>query len=289
MVLLFFAVLFIVPDKEFLFKNALGDCSGRAQFMYNALYTDKKEADVVLFGSSRIMNGVYDSAFGKNKILNLGYCRFGRNLDAFFIEEYLKTHQPKKIILEVRSEEGSNSHPLTPFLMPVSKIANDFYTLDGDVISNLYNKWLCNLKFTRSKIFTIEDATVFETKVQYGFWANLTDPDLIAITAKRVEDSLELLTETPQKKMNRNSEFYFEKIKKACDEKNVKLYFLYIPSFGNVYKRPALQKEYLTYATCIIPPDSVFCNSSNFADYNHLNKNGARQLSIWFNNYLESR
>lgn len=287
-VALFSSILFIVPDNKFLFKNAIGDCSGRTEFMYNALYVQKSEADVVLFGSSRTMNGINDSTFGKNKLLNLGYCRFGRNLDEFFIEEYLKTHQPKKLFLEIREEEGDNSHPLTPFLLPVSKIAEGFSALDADVFSNLYNKWLCNLKYTRNKIFQQNDTSGFSGDAAKGFWENKDVTEPAKLNGKRSEDSLELYDAKNPETLNRNSEFYFKKIKEQCDEKKVKLFFLYIPSYGNVYKRPTLEKNYSQFSTCVIPPDSIFCNSSNFADYNHLNKKGSNLFTVWFNNYLET-
>src|SRR4051812_32433524 len=92
-------VFFTKPSPEFLFANAAGDCSGRSTFMYNALYTNQTNADVVFFGSSQTMNSINDSllnTFGKQKFLNLGYCRYGRNLDYFFIENYCNHHQPKK-------------------------------------------------------------------------------------------------------------------------------------------------------------------------------------------------
>jgi hypothetical protein len=88
--LLIASVFFIQPPKSFLFQNAKGDCSGRSEFMYNALYTNKTNADVVLFGSSKTLNGINDSMLnrlGEETYLNLGYCRFGRNLDWFFIDE----------------------------------------------------------------------------------------------------------------------------------------------------------------------------------------------------------
>ena len=285
-----FSILFVVPDKGFLFKNSLGDCSGRSQFMYTALYKPKCTADIVLFGSSRTMNGVNDAVKGKNKLLNLGYCRFGRILDQFFIEEYLKEHQPSEIILEVRSDEGDNSHPMTPFLMPVSKIAEGFITLDFDVFSNLYNKWLFNLKYVRANLFTIEDVANFINSDEPGFLGNLAKTDAGTLNAKKAEDSLEVISEkVEEKKLNHNSQFYFKKAKALCDQKKVKLRFLYLPSYGNIYKKPLCQKAYSEFGECIIPPDSIFCDPSNFADYNHLNGSGATILSIWLNNFLESK
>jgi len=286
--LLFLFVLFTVPDNEFLYKNALGDCSGRTEFMYKALYIQDTKADVVLFGSSRTMNSINDSARGKNKLLNMGYCRFGRNLDAFFIEEYLKTHTPSKIILEIRESEGDNSHPLTPFLLPLEKIAEGFNTLDVDVLDHLYNKWLCNLKYLRGRIFSQTDTIVFTNSDTAGFWESKEVTASEILNKKRVEDSIEVRQIKNIDRMNANSEFYFKKIKALCAQKKVELFLLYIPSYGNLCKSPPLAKDYSHFGTIILPSDSIFTNSNNFSNYNHLNKKGANQLSHWLSNYLES-
>ena len=285
----FFFILFVVPDKAFLFENSLGDCSGRAQFMYTALYKQDNNADVVFFGSSRTMNSINDTVKAKKKLLNLGYCRFGRNLDQFFIEEYLITHKPSEIILEVRADEGDNSHPMTPFLMPVSKIAEGFITPDVDVFSNLYNKWLFNLKYIRHNLFSKKDNTNFLSYDKQGFLENLTKTNVDDLNAKRAKDSIEVMAEnTEQKKLNHNSDFYFKRIKEVCDQKKVKIRFLYLPAYGNVYKKPLCKNAYSGYGQCIIPPDSIFCDPSNFADYNHLNGKGASKFSVWLNNFLEN-
>lgn len=285
----FFSILFITPTKVFLFENSMGDCNGRTRFMYSALYEQKNNADIVLFGSSRTMNSINGTIKGKYKVLNLGYCRFGRNLDQFFIEEYLNTHTPSEIILEIRADEGANSHPMTPFLMPVSKICEGFKALDADVFSNLYNKWLFNLKYVRSKLFEKNCKNDFATNDSQGFLENLIKTDANELNLKRAKDSVELISEnTEQKKLNHNSEFYFNKIKILCDQKHVKLRFLYLPNYGNVYKKPLCENAYSNFGKCIIPPDSIFCDPSNFADYNHLNGKGAVKFSNWLNNFLES-
>ncbi len=173
-------VFFIEPPIAYLFFNSKGDCSSRSLFMYSAIYQNKTEKDVVLFGSSKTMCGINDSLLnqiGKERILNLGYCRFGRNLDMFFIKEYCKTHHPKKIVLEVRQIESGETHPLTPFLMPLNA-----FSFNQNIIEDLYNKWLCNLKYSRNKIFAKTKLASFPQLNQYGYWQRNTTahlPDLL--------------------------------------------------------------------------------------------------------------
>ncbi len=294
--LLFFLALvlslFLVkPDEAFLFQNAKGDCSGRSIFMYNALYKDRLNAKVVFFGSSRTMNDVNDSlmnASANKRFLNLGYCRFGRNLDYFFVEEYCRLHHPDKIVLEVREEEGSASHPLTAFLLPVSEIAEGALYLDPALFKNLYNKWLCNLKFARGQIFgeTPEEPAAVNTS--HGFWYGNKATDIAPLIQKRHQDSLYLQREGPQHPdFGLSPEYYFKKLKTLCKQKNIELCFLFLPSYGNLGGKPLQMKDYTVYGKTLMPPDTILKNVLNFSDYGHLNKRGADRLSIWLQNQFK--
>jgi len=287
--LLILLVLFIKPGNAFLFSNAKGDCSGRSVFMYNALYTDSSQIDAALFGSSKTMNGVNDSlmnSFNNAHFLNLGYCRFGRNLDYFFINEFCKKHHPKKIILEVRETEGDNTHALSPFFLSVSSISEGVVSGRTEVFEDLYNKWLCNLKYLRTKLFH-KEIKMDTLKIKHGFWYGNKETDIQALIIKKNKDSIERITNQPTySKMNSNSNYYFIKLKKLCSEKRIELYFLYLPSYGNLSKQPAQKKDYETFGKVLIPPDSIVCKSTNFSDYNHLNKQGADILSLWLKNAL---
>lgn len=277
-------VLCIKPTPEFLFANATGDCSGRSTFMYNALYNNNTNSDVVFFGSSQTMNGVNDSlvnSFGTTIFLNLGYCRYGRNLDYYFIERYCRQHRPQKIILEVRETEGDNTHAVTPFFLPVSDIAASFVTGNADVFKELYNKWLCNLKFIRGNIFGNE-LSVLKMPVTQGFWQNRETGNIIRLNSERLKDSLFIKQEIADRKsLNRNSTFYFKKLKTLAAQKKIMLYFLYLGRYGNQQKRPAQERDYMNYGKVLIPPDSIFCDPQNFSNVNHLNNRGAAKLSLW--------
>ncbi|MES2679211.1 MAG: hypothetical protein V4635_04970 [Bacteroidota bacterium] len=285
LLVLVMAVFFVKPDEAFLFQNAKGDCSGRSIFMYNALYKDTLNANIVFFGSSRTMNDVNDSlmnASANKRFLNLGYCRFGRNLDYFFIEEYCRLHHPDKIVLEVREEEGSASHPLTAFLLPVSGIAEGALYLDPSLFKNLYNKWLCNLKFARGQILGKKPGEPGLVNTGHGFWYGNKVTDTGPLIQKRNKDSLDLQKAgLHHQNLQLNTEYYFKKLKALCDDKNIELSFLFLPSYGNLGGVPLQLSDYNAYGKTLIPPDSILKNVLNFSDYGHLNKRGADQLSNW--------
>ncbi len=289
---LFLFILFIKPDKKFLFQNAIGDCSGRTEFIYDVLYHHPSQfnADVVLFGSSRTMNGFNDSTIGKTTYLNLGYCRFGRNLDAYFIEEYLKNHTPSKIVVEIRESEGNNSHPLTPFLLPVSQITEGFISPDLDVFKHLSNKWLYNLKYLRGCFFSKKTNSEFNNLKEKGFWENKEITLAKNLVKQKINDSIKLSNTTFQKEsLNHNSKYYLNRIQKLCDKKHITLYFLYMPSYGNLTKKPHCENDYLKYGEVIVLEDDIFNNVDYYANYDHLSKKGSYFFSLRLKKILKEK
>lgn len=283
--LLILLVLFIRPTKAFQFQNAKGDCAGRSIFMYNALYRDTASAEFVFFGSSRTMNDVNDSMMSANagrRFLNLGYCRFGRNLDYFFVSEYCRLHHPKKIILEVREEEGDEIHALTPFFLTAEDIALEGKLLKPQVFADLYDKWLCNLKFTRGVLFGQKLPEPAVVTVRHGFWYGNKTTDIYPLLKKRLSDSIEYSRRGESEvHLNRVSHYYFEKLKALCELQNITLYFLYLPSYGNTGGLPEQIKHYDAYGYTFVPADSIVKDVLNYSDYGHLNKRGADKLSAW--------
>jgi hypothetical protein len=280
--LLIVFVFFIQPPTSFLFQNAKGDCSGRSDFMYNALYTNKTNADVVLFGSSKTLNGINDSMLnrlGEETYLNLGYCRFGRNLDWFFIDEYCKTHQPKKLILEVRQQERDVTHPLTPFLLPLSDVAKSALSYNKDFFPDMYNKWLCHLKFLRSRIFNKTTSAPTVLEIKGGYWSGNGKPSIAELNTERFKDSTSMSTQKRDTILH--SKIYFERLKKLCATRQIQLYFLYLSNYGNVKTKPDCYEVYKRYGTVICVPDSLLQNPLDFSDLGHFNLNGANKTSLW--------
>lgn len=288
---LILCVLFVEPDKEFLFANASGDCSGRSHLMHNAIYKKNQEPETVLFGSSRTMNGIQDSLLNSlpgKKFLNLGYCRFGRNLDYFFIEEYCKYHHPETIVLEVRAQEDANSHAVAPFFLSVPQLAKDAFTGNPKAVGDLYNKWLCNLKFVRSSLFNKPLRLDTQIAIAYGFWHSGKPIGLQKLEEERSRDSIKWLEEKGKhQELNSNSEFYFKKLKQLCGEKKITLYFLYLPNYGNGKGEPAQAAEYRSYGNLLLPPDSLVNNAQYFSDFSHLNPRGAARMSLWLKKTLD--
>lgn len=287
------SVFMVEPDPGFLYANARGDCSGRSAFLYNAIYNAKNNYDVIFVGSSRTMNDINDSllnTLGGASYLNMGYCRYGRNLEYFFAREFCKTHRPKKIVVEVRGSEGDSPHPMTAFFMPASEVAEGFLTGRTETFSGLYDKFLCNLKFIRSKLFNHPVGFDPAQDPVFGFWAREAHDDMNALNVEKRKDSLEVINETRgDERLNRNSEFYLKKLKTLCAETKASLYFLYLPGFGKSRQKPRHSNQLEELGHLLNPPDSIFCTPANFSDHGHLNRHGAWQLSLWLNDCMTAK
>lgn len=277
-------VLLVSPSLEFRFKNVVGDCSGRSLFMYNAIYKNDQDAEVIFIGSSKTMNAINDSMMsrlGSQTFLNLGYCRFGRNLDYFFIEQYCKTHHPKKLVLEVREREGDNSHAVAPFFLPLDQLLADAFSFNGDLFPDLYNKWLCNLKFIRSRLFNTDETGIPSVDPHCGFFNTSQPPDLRQISEQKLKEE-RARAKNPglhHEPLNRNAALYFKKIKALCEAHHIRLYFLYLSSYANLSERPYSYDSYRSMGTYLSLPDSMLQNLSNFHDFGHFNPKGAGSAS----------
>ena len=77
------------------------------------------------------------------------------------------------------------------------------------------------------------------------------------------------------------SRTYLEKIFKICEAKNIKIFFLYLPSYGSNVQIPKEYCTYIKYGKILIPPKKIFEKDLNWHDENHLNQTGAKELSNW--------
>jgi hypothetical protein len=190
-----------------------------------------------------------------------------------------KTHQPKKLILEVRQQERDLTHPLTPFLLPLNDVAKSAFSFNKDFFSDMYNKWLCHLKFLRSFIFNKTTSTPAVLEIKGGYWRGNGKPSIAELTTERFKDSTSMSTQKSDTILH--SKIYFERLKKLCATRQIQLYFLYLSNYGNVKTKPDCYEGYKRYGTVICVPDSLLQNPLDFSDLGHFNLNGANKTSLW--------
>ena len=75
--------------------------------------------------------------------------------------------------------------------------------------------------------------------------------------------------------------YYLEKIAELCRKNNVRLIFLYIPSYGMVSEEPFEIDYYRNMADLLLPPPPLFRDPKLWMDTEHFNAMGARKFSAW--------
>ena len=72
------------------------------------------------------------------------------------------------------------------------------------------------------------------------------------------------------------------KIARLCRQHQVKLLFLYTPSFAYFDFPPKELETYQKYGAVWLPPASIFNNKNYWVDDVHLNEAGGKACSEWF-------
>ena len=90
-------IFFIKTNREFCYNYVKGDCDQRGKLLYKKMYEDKNKVDYLFVGSSKTWNDINDELLenlinnpnsSHVSLFNVGYCRFGRNLDYLFCKEF---------------------------------------------------------------------------------------------------------------------------------------------------------------------------------------------------------
>jgi hypothetical protein len=84
----------------------------------------------------------------------------------------------------------------------------------------------------------------------------------------------------------RSAEDYVEKIVALAKANNVELYFLYLPSIGNIDEKPINLEFYEELAPIIYPPSRIYTDKSKWVDGEHFNYSGSKNLSNWLSEVI---
>lgn len=80
--------------------------------------------------------------------------------------------------------------------------------------------------------------------------------------------------------------YYLDKIKKYCDSKQIKIVLLYLPSMGWPEKKP-FDYDRLKHIGDMIISETAYSNDAQYwAEKDHLNKKGAKAVSMDIANYI---
>ena len=260
-------------DRRAQFAGLDQDCEDHALDIYDRLQS-ADSIELALLGSSRILNGVDDrllSQLTDLQVYNLGYCRLGHNLELSLLDLLLDRHQPKVVLLEVAYKERRFSHPVFPYLARPAEVLQSYPNKDWlkDVWKNgLYRTELLRNQYLSTKPSRPERTTTFTYDGLSGQLAMDQFPD------KQAE-------RTTNYRVPAFSQHYLELLSERCRERGITLYFLYLPAYEYHHLSPAAGPAYYDLGRLLLPPEMLFARRENWFDDNHLNQQGAKELTYW--------
>ncbi|HBS88454.1 MAG: hypothetical protein A2W91_15000 [Bacteroidetes bacterium GWF2_38_335] len=285
------ALFSISPDVRFRYNFIKGDCDAQGSWIYETMRGNDKPG-IVFLGSSHTLNAVNEKIIMDElkktgtdtvSVANFGYCRYGRNLQYVLLKDLIKSNKPKMVIFEVTSEEPASSHPVFGYLAEPVDVFSAPLLLNFDYFRDIYYSFIMQTSYIKS-ISGMQNYDFEKVRRKSGYhWANKVIPknELVKSGRKRRQKfdgkSQDFFTRL-EKKL---PDFYLEKVISVCRENNIRIIFLYLPSYGLQDILPVDYEFYNKNGLFWNPPSEIFNNFDNWADDSHLNVSGAGKISVW--------
>ncbi len=284
-------LVFLFPhEKKQVYAGLKDDCENRANWMYQRIYENPLPVDIAFIGSSRTENSLNERLIEyyipEFQTLNFAYCRYGRNLHYRLIKDLIEEKQVKAVVLEVRQEENPYSHPVGAYFMENDDLLTSYPLFNKDWLTDWTTAFQFRLQLAQEALWH-KQAQLIPDSNGYGFYPNYTIPDLNEIEQEKAERQNGVTKGSLKRKMENTYPYhYLKKIAKLCEENNVRLMFLYLPSYGVQQAEPTNAEFYQQHGHLLIPPDSILQKIENWADPNHFNPDGSVLLSRWLGEEL---
>ncbi|MBX7108529.1 MAG: hypothetical protein K1X61_07780 [Chitinophagales bacterium] len=282
--------LFVIPaDKQFAYHFIKSDCYNHSDWIYARMH-DTAAVDIAFIGSSRTIHAIADSlietAISGNAskpvhVVNLGYCRFGRNMDFAIVKDLMSAKRIKKLVLEVREDEEPFSHLDFGYIASSADLLRPVF-VNPRYFSDSWKGLQMRVEFVKS-FLKVRPASAFgqgNPASIYGYGsstsslpANQEVPDSPSVnnTGSSVLRALKL--NFPR--------HYIAEIVALAKTQDIAVCFLYLPSYNHSQQAPRELPYYQKFGPVLIPPNEIFSNPVHFMDENHLNDTGSKQLMEW--------
>jgi len=280
-------------DKRSRYLGLKDDCFNHGIWIYDRIHLNNKPVDVAFIGSSHTVNGINDRLIEdslKSKdlsIVNLGYCRLGRNLSYAIIKELLKTKHPKMVVIEVMEDEDRYSHPVFPYIAETKDVFAPTLLFNRDIEADMQEAILYKLTMIQQEFFS-PVAKVPVSLENFGFACSpdtASAASLLEVEKRQSFKKAELST-TERNFHMKYPRYYIREIGELCKNEKIKLCFLYLPGYGSHSPLPRENETYLKYGEVLCPPSSITKPKCNWKDEEHLNQTGAAALSKWVSGEL---
>ena len=280
-------ILLLPVNPRLRYAGLAHDCYNHGIWIYDRIFHNRKRVDVAFFGSSHTINDVDDRLIERHlvkkmTVANFGYCRLGRNLSYVLLKELLKKKRPQFVFLEVREDEDYFSHPVFPYVASDWDVLFPHLLFDARYFSDVWVHFSYKAELLQDALFSRED----KIPVRTGDFGHSAFPDTAsrAVLAKAYAEQNRPKGKPSKTERDFHLAFargYLKDIARLCEQEKIKLIFLYLPSYGSGLKRPKEFATYAKYGEVWLPPPVFFEKETNWHDAGHLNRVGARELSLW--------
>lgn len=268
------------------YQELKDDCFNHGLWVHDRIHINTKPIAIAFLGSSHTVNGINDEIITENisvgQAVNLGYCRFGRNLNYVLLKEVILKKNVKHLILEVREHEDRYSHPVFPFIAESKDVVLPNLLFNRKFIGDLWAHFTYKIEIFQDKIYQHEPIAVTRTH-DFGFASSADTASTLYLDEVKLKRSVSKppLAKLAQDFHSNFARVYLRKISELCHKNKIKITFLYMPSYGILMEKPFEFETYSKYGRVLLPPKNIYENQANWFDDNHLNQAGAKELSLW--------
>lgn len=288
--------LFAKPlNKQFAYSYLLESCE-RSDFLHHQIF-ESDPIDIAFLGTSVTLCGIQDDSLEsrlkrnrnrEDRVVNLGFCRPGRNLHYVILKDLLAHHSPELILIETRFQEDRYSHKDFPFVAESRDLLrqNTFFNqrYPETFFEALESRW----DDSRHRILKLPQPKVDSFQLRAHSYVHVdvkADPKDLEKHQQGAISKYKRLQEEGKGLSHQISYRYplktLEAMAELAKEANVPIVFYYLKSYGHPSPEPWEMESYKQYGQVWIPPDSIFQNKDNFFDNDHLNDQGASFITDW--------
>lgn len=281
-------VIILPVDNRLRYQGLKDDCFNHGIWIHDRIFNNPKAVDIAILGSSHTINGINDKLIEGElsahnlSVANFGYCRLGRNFTYSLLKQILEKKAPQYLIIEVREDEDRYSHPIFPFISRSSDVILPNPIFNRDIISDIYSHLGYKVELTQDKIYKQIPVGSIRTD-DFGFASSKDTASSALLDEIKSTNSITKpeLSDAGRAFHMSYPRSYLRKIDRLCKSQNIKIIFLYLPSYSSHLEKPKEYKTYLNYGEVLIPPNIILDNPSYWHDSDHLNQTGAWFLSYW--------
>ena len=255
-------------NQEQQWNRITGNCS-KSACIYHLTQKNPANIDVAFIGTSRTMNAVNDTMLSKTwglNIINLGYCRPGRNVHFEIAQMLFKNHRPKALFIEVNQEEDWYGHFDFGNIARTHDVLISLNSRNPKYLRDLKNNFIMKYDLFQK---TLSNESYPPENCTQGF-GNILQP---GTTLSPVS-----YTDTNSASQVYTSFYYLEELLALAQKSGCKIYFHYLPALGLVAYKPHHLDYYAAYGSVIFPPTELE-DPELWADNSHVIPQGAQIYS----------